>query len=169
LSCLGCGPGEEIQQYVIPVENDRVITSDRLKDEFGAIPFDWKAPESWTMAAADQFSKVAWEVGTKPDNVRITVTDSVLEAGIVPHLVRWRRQLSIEPDSSDDPMEGTEPLDVDGQPATYVEIEGPEQTFLGLLLPHQDKMWVFKMAGNNSSVAKQQDAFRTFCESVKIP
>lgn len=169
LFCVGCGPRAEIRQYTVEPENERIITSDVLKDEFGAIPFEWDAPKSWTVARNDQFSKVAWEVGTDVDNGRITVSDVSMGMGLESQLTRWRGQIGMEQAEGDDPMKDTEQLKLDGGTATYVDFKGEEQSILGMMFPHEGKLWVFKFRGSNAVTQEQKERFRKFCESVKIP
>ncbi len=166
---VGCGPEAEIRQYTIKSENERVFTSDLLRDEFGSIPFEWEVPDEWTIAENDQFSKVAWSVGPKGEQVRITLSDLPIAAGLVPQLTRWRGQISIELDSQDDPMADTETLKVGDIDATYVDFKGPDATILGLLIPFESKLWIFKLTGSNELVDKQRNAFRKFAESVTVP
>lgn len=165
----GCQRTEEIREYVVPIENERIFTSDLLKDQFGAIPFEWKTPDTWAIADNDQFSKVAWQVGPKNDPARITLSDLPIAAGLVPQLTRWRGQIGIELGPKDDPMAGTESIKLSGGNGTYVDFQGEEASILGLLLPQGDKLWIFKFRGNNEVAEEQRASFREFCESVKIP
>lgn len=165
----GCQPAEPIREYVVPIENDRIFTSDLLKDQFGAIPFEWETPDTWVIADNDQFSKIAWEVGPKGDSARITLSDLPIAAGLVPQLTRWRGQVGIEQGSKDDPMTDTESIKLTGGTGTFVNFKGEEASILGLLLPQGNKLWIFKLRGNNEIAEQQQEPFRKFCESVKVP
>ena len=169
VSCAGCSPQEEIQEYVVESDSGRIVTSEVLRDEFGAIPFQWDVPKAWTPAANDRFSKVAWTVGQDGDTARITVSHVPIASGLVPQLVRWRGQLEIESDPSDDPMRDTEKLDLAGTAATYVNFKGSERAILGLFVPQASKLWVFKLSAANAAAEKQESAFRAFCESINIP
>ncbi len=165
----GCQPVEEIREYVVPIENERIFTSDLLKNQFGAIPFEWEVPETWAIADNDQFSKIAWQVGPKGDEARITLSDLPIAAGLVPQLTRWRGQIGIEPGAEDDPMAGTELIKLTGGNGTYVDFKGAEASILGLLLPQGNKLWIFKFRSNNEVAEQQRKTFREFCESVKLP
>lgn len=169
LLLAGCQGTEDSREYVVPIENEKIYTSDLLKDQFGAIPFEWKAPDTWVIADNDQFSKIAWQVGPKGDEARITLSDLPIAAGLVPQLTRWRGQINVETDPEGDPMAGTESMKLTGGSATYVDFKGPEATILGLLVPQGNKLWIFKFRGNNEVAEQQRKQFREFCESVKIP
>ena len=165
----GCSSDDGIREYVVEPDNDRIFTSDVLKDEFGSIPFEWDVPESWALAENDQFSKIAWHTGSEGQEARITLSDLPIEAGLVPQLTRWRRQIAIEQSPQDNPLENTERLELDGAAATYVDFKGPEATILGLLVPLENKLWVLKFRGNNTLADEQRATFRQFCESMKVP
>lgn len=166
---VGCAPEGEIRQYTVDVETERIVTSELLKSEFGAIPFQWKTPESWVIAANDQFSKVAWEVGNKADTGRITVSDVSMGMGLMSQLTRWRGQVGIELTESADPMTGTEQLKLNETTATYIDFQGDEQSILGMMFTFNEKLWVFKFRGSNSVTEPEKERFREFCESVEIP
>ena len=169
LLLVGCGPKGEVREYVVKSDGERVFTSDLLKSEFGVIPFNWEVPELWKLAGNDQFSKVAWTVGPKEDPARMTVSDLPIAAGLVPQIGRWRGQIGITLADSDDPMQGTETLKLDGGSGTYVAFTGEEETILGLMVPLDDKLWIFKYRSSNAVADQQKERFRKFCESVKIP
>ncbi|MEZ6128714.1 MAG: hypothetical protein R3C59_08530 [Planctomycetaceae bacterium] len=169
LLLAGCGPEARIREYTIDSESEKVFTSDLLRDEFGSIPFEWDVPKEWTIADNDQFSKVAWQVGPKGQESRITLSDLPIAAGLVPQLTRWRGQIQIEQSSTDDPMDGTERMTIGDRDATYVDFKGPEATILGLLVPLESKLWIFKFRGDNKIADGQRDTFRKFAESVKVP
>ena len=168
LAVVGCGNQGEIRQYTIPPEREDVITSEVLKDEFGAIPFEWEAPQDWTLAQNDQFSKVAWEVGDSVESGRITVSDVSMGMGLVSQLTRWRGQIGMEQKEGEDPMADTEQLKLGDTTATYVNFAGEEQSIIGMMFPYGGKLWVFKFRGSNAVAEEQRKTFRQFCESVKI-
>ena len=167
LLLTGCSPSTSVREYVVEAETEKVFTSDVLRDEFGSVPLTWKAPESWTVAENDQFSKVAWSVGPAADRARITVTDSPAAAGLLPQLVRWRGQISMESDDKN-PMAGTEQITLGTTKATWVDFEGPTESILGLIVSVRDKIWLFKFRGSNSITAAERKTFRDFCESVRV-
>ena len=164
----GCAPEGEIRQYTVDAETERIVTSDLLKSEFPMIPFEWEAPKSWQLVPNDQFSKVAWEVGAKPDTGRITVSDVSLDSGLIAQLSRWRRQVGIELAESDDPMTGTQQIRIDGQTATRFDLQGAEKSIFGIMFAMDGKLWVLLLRGSNAIVKQEKERFLKFCESVKI-
>jgi hypothetical protein len=133
------------------------------------IPFTWEVPDLWKLAGNDQFSKVAWTVGSTEDQARITISDLPVAAGLVPQISRWRGQIGITLAANDDPMQGTETVKLDGGSGTYVAFTGEEETILGLMVPLGDNLWIFKYRSSNAVADQQKERFRKFCESAKIP
>ncbi|MEO1980657.1 MAG: hypothetical protein ABGZ24_09085 [Fuerstiella sp.] len=164
----GCAPAPEIREYTVESQHDRVFTSDMIRSQFPAIPFQWSAPDSWTVADNDQFSKVAWQVSLNGDTARITLSDLPGAAGLMPQVTRWRGQLGIKADPKANPMDGRESVKLDGGTGTIVDLKGEEETILGMLLPVGDKLWIFKFRGRNKLADSQRDSFRAFCKSVRI-
>ncbi|MCP4169447.1 MAG: hypothetical protein GY758_01600 [Fuerstiella sp.] len=164
----GCAPAPEIREYTVKSELDRVFTSEVIRSQFAAIPFQWGVPDSWVVADNDQFSKMAWQVSLDGDEGRITLSDLPGAAGLIPQVTRWQRQLGISADPQADPMEGAETVKLDGGTGTIVDLEGEEETILGMLLPVKDKLWIIKFRGRNKLASSQRDSFRAFCKSVRI-
>ncbi len=164
----GCAPAPEIREYTVESEHDRVFTSEMIRSQFPAIPFQWGVPDSWVVTDNDQFSKMAWQVSLDGDEGRITLSDLPGAAGLVPQVIRWRGQIGLTADPKADPMDGTETVKLDGGTGTIVDLEGEEESILGMLLPVMDKLWIFKFRGRNKLASAQRDSFRAFCKSVRI-
>ncbi|MEO2015483.1 MAG: hypothetical protein ABGZ53_14035 [Fuerstiella sp.] len=164
----GCAPAPEIREYTVESEHDRVFTSEMIRSQFPAIPFQWSVPDSWIVADNDQFSKMAWQVSLSGDEGRITLSDLPGAAGLIPQVTRWRRQLEMTADPEANPMDGTETVKLEGSTGTLVDLKGEEETILGMLLPVGDKLWIYKFRGRNKLADSQRDSFRAFCKSVKI-
>lgn len=165
----GCGGTSPIREYTVEAEQPQLRTSDLLRREFAPLPFDWATPQEWELTANDQFSKVAWQIGDALDGARVTVSDVSMGMGLVAQLNRWRGQVGIESDEKDNPMRDTEQLKVDGRTATYVTFHGPKGSILGMMMPIDNVLWVFKLRGATAVAKDQETAFRSFCESVNVP
>lgn len=161
----GCGPSATIEEYVVEAETDEIFRSDLLKSEFGALPFTWDAPDDWSAAENDQFSSVAWETGLKNERVRITVSKLSAELGIPAQVQRWQGQVANERDLAD-VMEAMNLKS--GEPATYITLEGPKESILGLMTVASNQLWIFKLRGSTDVVAKQRKRFRKFCDSISV-
>lgn len=164
--CVGCSEDSEITKYVVPAESERIFLTEVLAEQFPLIPFEWNEPEDWTSAELDQFSKVAWKAGSASDSGRVTVSNVNLAMGIDPQLTRWRRQIGVE-EPEGNANEGAETLDVDGTAATYIDLQGKTESIVGMILPVDGELWVFKYRGTNTMAGAEKKRFRTFCESVR--
>ncbi|MCP4170344.1 MAG: hypothetical protein GY758_06175 [Fuerstiella sp.] len=149
-------------------EHERVFTSEMIRSQFPAIPFQWSVPDSWGVADNDQFSKMAWEVSLDGEEGRITLSDLPGAAGLIPQVTRWQGQLGMTPDPKANPMDDMETVELNGGTGTIVDLKGEDETILGMLLPVNDKLWIFKFRGRNKLADSERDSFREFCKSVEI-
>ena len=164
----GCADDQPIREYTVEREEEQVFTSDLLKSEFPSIPLKWKAPAEWVIAENDQFSTMAWSTGPEDKEARITVSAVPSAAGVEPQIVRWGRQIGLPNSEQMDPMKDVEELPLGDDLAQYVNMSGEQETILGMILQHEDRLWIFKLKGTNSVADDAADSFREFCESVRI-
>ncbi len=160
----GCEPEAEIRQYVAPAEFQQMLTSDLIRDRFASVPFRWSVPSAWKAAQNDQFSQFAWTTGGS-GATRITVTSLPSTAGIAPQVARWAGQIGLEGAAPADLMQSVEPLQIGGMSGQWVELAGPSETILGMLLTYKDKIWVVKLRGVSAEATAARDGLRSFCES----
>ena len=52
-----------------------------------------------------------------------------------------------------------------GLTGQWVELAGPGETILGMLLAHRDKIWVVKLRGTAAQAAAAKNSLRSFCQS----
>ena len=165
---IGCNRGSAIVQYEVDRESEKVLTSDLLKDQFDPIPFRWKVPDEWTEADNDQFSAVAWNAGPKKDVARVTVSGLSQASGLEAQFVRWRGQLKLPEMSVADAMKSVDEVALKGATGKWCEFKNDTESILGMIVPHKDRLWIFKFRGANATAAKERDRFRSFCESLQI-
>src|SRR5947207_1498081 len=59
-----------------------------------------------------------------------------------------------------------------GDEASVVDLIGPKesggQRILGALLPHEDRVWFFKLAGPSDKVGAQKEKFEAFLRSIQF-
>lgn len=165
VAVCGCGSSGEIQEYVVKVDDPKIYTSELLKREFGTLPFQWTVPEEWTVAENDQFSKVAWQVEEGGKTARITLSELGIGPGIPAQVARWQGQV----DAKGDPADTMESLPLKGSTsAVYIDMPGPEQSILGLMVQLEDTLWILKFRGENAVAAAERKRFREFCESISV-
>ena len=162
----GCGKATGIREYEVPREEEKVLTSELLRDKFQAVPFRWTAPKDWEVATNDQFSAFAWTAGPKNASARITISELAGEAGVQPQFVRWRGQLKLPEMDPAEVMKSVEKVSLKGLTGDWVEFIGDSESILGMIVPFKGKLWIFKYRSANSTAKEQRDAFRGFCESL---
>ena len=169
----GCGPDAEVRRYEAkpdPGQEQKILTTDLIRGRFqksgstASVPFRWVVPRSWTAAAQDQFSQFAWTSGPG-QSVRITVTGLPGTAGIEPQFVRWGGQINLDTSDPAALMKQVQELPLQGARGQWIELRGPADTILGMIVPHGGMLWVVKLKGENTAAAEVRASFRQFCES----
>ena len=171
----GCGPEAQVRQYVAkpdPGQEQKILTTELIRGRFqkgggsatASVPFRWLVPQNWTAAAQDQFSQFAWTSGPG-QSVRITVTGLPGSAGIEPQFVRWGGQINLDTSDPAALLKKVEELSLGGAQGQWIELKGPSDTILGMIVPHGEMLWVVKLKGENSAAAEVRASFRQFCES----
>lgn len=166
----GCGEKPQIRSYVVDAEQEKVITTEVLRNQFPAIPFRWSVPPDWRVADNDQFSVIAWTAGPadSKNEARITLSELPGSAGVLPQIARWRNQIGMPEVEPAEAAKAVETLSLGAQKGSYVELQGPRETILGMIVTDRGKMWIFKYRSENSTASKVGPSFRGFCESLKI-
>jgi len=169
----GCGPDAQVRRYEAtpdPGQGQKILTTDLIRGRFqkggsaASVPFRWVVPQSWTAAAQDQFSQFAWTTGPA-QSVRITVTGLPGTAGIEPQFVRWGGQINLDTSDPAALMKQVEQLPLRGAQGQWIELRGPADTILGMIVSHNEMLWVVKLKGENAAAAEVRASFRQFCES----
>jgi len=164
----GCGQSSAVREYEVPREDEKILTSDLLRDQFESVPFRWKVPKDWQTAENDQFSAFAWTAGPSGATARITVSGLAGTAGVEPQFTRWRGQLQLPEMSPAEMMKAVEQVSLKGLSGQWIEIKGESETIMGMIAPYKEKLWIFKFRSTNSTADNQRAAFRGFCESLTV-
>ncbi len=137
--------------------------------------FEYEKPDGWQPGKKGPMRKIAFEVSSGDLKAEITVTTLPAGGGAVGMNVdRWRGQVGLPPVDAADEEDGLDELDVSGQKATYVVLEGPEESdprrsTLGVISIRGDTAWFFKMMGDAEVVSAQKENFESFVGSVRFP
>lgn len=170
LFCLlsaGCGEQVQIAEYEVPSENDHGLTSEVLRDQFPPVPFRWDVPQTWRIAANDQFSVRAWTTGDPADAARITVGRFPSASGIPAQVIRWRRQLEMESVDDETLMKDVTQLETKDRPGSFVSLHGERETIQALILPIEKDFWIIRYKSSLATAENEANAFRAFCQSVE--
>lgn len=139
-------------------------------------PYTWSLPEGWTEIGLTAMRAGNFRVDANPDiDCYLTVIQGT-GGGLSANVNRWRQQMGQE-DLDDAAIEALPGIDVLGQRAVLVDIEGnftgmtgsekPGYRMLGLLCPMQEETVFVKMTGPSQAVLAEKEKFISFCASLK--
>ncbi len=165
---VGCNKNSRVVQYEVEREPEKVLTTEVLRDQFDPLPFLWTVPKEWEDAENDQFSTMAWTAGSKNDSARITVSGLSAASGLEAQIVRWRGQLKLPEMEVAEVMKSVEDVTLKGATGKFCEFTNDTETILGMIVPHQTKLWIIKYRSSKALAEKQRTVFRGFCESFKV-
>lgn len=166
----GCMEKPQIRQYTVTPESGRIVTTEAVRGQFPVIPFRYSVPSSWRKAVNDQFSVIAWSAGPKDpkSEARITLSDLPPAAGLEAQIARWRGQIDLPTVEASELMKQVQTLKLGDASGSWIELTGPTETILGLIISRPDKMWIVKYRSSRATAEQQKKTFREFCESFRI-
>ena len=176
----GC-KDDDVIIYRIPKET-RETAESSLTGAARLLTPTWEAPADWASQELepDAVRKAAWRVSNAETSTEaeVTVVSFPGEAGgPLANVTRWRRQIGLEPLSPEAlASEGSSMVSVDGVEAFYTFLEGLEapegssqpQSILACSVKPGAYTWFFKMKGDATLVAAQQETFRAFLKTVRF-
>jgi hypothetical protein len=136
-----------------------------------ALPLTFRAPLDWKeRSQRGGISLATWEItdGSRPAEVTITPAGG----NLADNVNRWRGQVGLGPVSEEQIRQDMRSINVDGSPAQYVDLTGPESAgglrILAVRVPHGDTTWFFKMRGPADVVGRHKAAFEAFLGTVRF-
>lgn len=183
---------QEIVYYEVPKENDpggqqatpsfdisqsAMADSSRLNttDEDIANP-DWMVPEGWEPDIPSVMRRGSYRV-TGPENLSVEISITAFPGevgGDLMNINRWRRQIGLSPIAADE-VENQMYLhrinDLAYRIVDFIaekplpEKSNPQRTIVAIL-SHGGNSWFFKMTGDATLVAIQEDAYMKFLDSI---
>jgi hypothetical protein len=87
------------------------------------------------------------------------------------NLNRWRGQVGLAPVDASDVATAFRDIEIDGQPASLVELlpdEGAPLAMVVAMLERDNNVWFFKLSGKPSAVASQQSAMREWLATIEF-
>jgi len=109
----------------------------------------------------------AFEVSDGSRKVEITVI-ALPPSGLLANINRWRGQVGLGPTTQTELNQDLRELQVDGNTGRYVELAGPRQTILGVIVNRSGRAWFFKLTGDSQLAKREQKRFEAFVQSVKF-
>ena len=132
----------------------------------GKTKLHWDAPKTWKEMPAGQMRVAQFRVNDEPP-VDVTVIPLGPESGaLLPNVNRWEKELGIAPSPEGKLPELTKQTQVGDLDVTTVDLKGAEKRTLAAIVPHGGRVWFFKLQGPNDVVAKEQENFNAFINSL---
>jgi hypothetical protein len=131
---------------------------------------DYRLPEGWRKSRGSAISKVAFEVREGEQSAQVTVTPlSGAAGGLEQNVNRWREQAGLERLSDTEVRKLVQEIPAGGKSGQYVDVTGPKQRILGVIVPQAGASWFVKMTGPVDLVGKQKPNFEAFAGSLRFP
>lgn len=126
----------------------------------------WQPPADWQAGAPGSMQTAVWNIAGE-GGAKATVSVSVLGGaggGLLPNVIRWRRQMGLPPITADQLGACTAPLAGLPAGATLVTLEAADgaRKMLGAVVPAGNQTWFYKLVGAAAVVDGQKDAFTQF-------
>jgi hypothetical protein len=180
----GGGPSSSAAPHELPAGHPPVNPSAADGASAAAQPGapKFEAPPAWQAAPGSEFSRAAFNIADGSRTARVTISEFAATAGPmitdpVANVNRWRGEIGLAPIDKDSLAKVTEPIEVDGQAATYMaaipdaakaeESQAREAT-LAAMVPEGNRIWFFKLKGDRDLVAAEQEHFKDFLKSIRF-
>ncbi len=132
-------------------------------------PLTYQTPPGWKKGPAKSMRLATFVVAENNQQAEVTIIPLGKQAGsLLDNVNRWRGEVNLKPTSAARLADDARPLTVAGVPAHFVDLIGPSQRTLAVMLARGDSTWFFKMKGPADLVGRQKSAFEQFMKSVKF-
>jgi hypothetical protein len=136
----------------------------------------WTPPAHWKSVAPSAMRLASFSVpGDEGSKADLSVSALGGPAGgVLENVLRWRRQLDLEPIPESDLSKSTQTLEtVGGEKFTLVELAGTGghtgTGILGAIVPRGERTWFYKLMGPAKIIATERENFQNFVKSVQYP
>jgi hypothetical protein len=112
--------------------------------------------------------EAAFEVVEEDRRVEVTVTR--LPAGgntLLANVNRWRRQIGLEAWTEEQLADERREIQIDGQGADYVKLQGARESILGVIFVRAGTMWFVKLQGDPGLAERETARFEDFVKSLR--
>jgi len=140
----------------------------------GAGTLRWDVPPDWQAIAAGQMRVAAYQVSPQHPEVVLTVIPLGPEAGdLLANVNRWEGQIGLPPSAPQDLVRVVKRIEVAGKAVDLIDLSGPENAnprlgLLAAIVPHEGRVWFFKLAGPMQVVAEQRQKFEALIRSIRV-
>jgi hypothetical protein len=146
------------------------------------VSVNYESPDGWQAQPASGIRKAALRVTDGAREAMVTVigfpaASGPMIADPLSNVNRWRSEVGLEPLAADDLSAATEPIEIAGLQASYVEAipdasksqePNADHGTLAAMAASGDVVWFFKITGDRDLVVAQRDQFKSFLKSVRF-
>lgn len=146
------------------------------------ISLEYESPEGWQSLPASGIRKAALRVADGAREAMVTVigfpaASGPMIADPLANVNRWRSEVGLEPLVADGLSAATEPIEIAGLQASYVEAipaasksqePNADRGTLAAMATGGDVIWFFKITGDRDLVVAQRGQFKSFLKSVRF-
>ncbi|MBI1747874.1 MAG: hypothetical protein HYR55_15000 [Acidobacteria bacterium] len=161
---------------VVSCQDDKIrhykvskLEAPALRQAHGHSALRYTVPEGWQEEANPEGMRAAaFKMVDGNQTIEITIVPlSGSAGGLFQNVNRWRGQVGLDPIREDELTQQIKQIDIAGTRASYIDLGGPEQRILAVVLVRNDQTWFFKLQGPADLVERQKAAFEAFVRSVK--
>lgn len=138
--------------------------------------FTWQVPDTWTEGRPTPMRAGNFGVADNPNVECYLTVLTGMAGGILANVNRWRQQMGL-PDINQEAVDALPTIEMLGQPACFLDIEGdftgmsgrhePGYRMLAVICVLDDETVFVKMTGPADAVQAEKERFLAFCASLE--
>jgi hypothetical protein len=126
----------------------------------------FQAPPGWVIQPPGAMQDARFSVA----NGKATVAISIFENSggeLRPNVDRWRGQIALKPATDDEFAKSVTPLDLPEGRATVVDMTGPQQRLVTVIVARGSQSWYFKLIGEPAAVGAEKNKLIEFVKTTR--
>jgi hypothetical protein len=164
-----------VSLFLAGCDKEETVTTHAWPKDPQSQPVIWTAPEGWNPLPPNrQFAQyAAFTTGEGDDAIKVTVSflmpDAEGASDLLLNVNRWRKQLELPPAEAPELQRLVVPSRQGDLLVQQVDMSAPSGNRMrAAIVPRQDRIWFFKMAGATDLVERQKEKFDAFVESARF-
>jgi hypothetical protein len=126
----------------------------------------WSAPEGWVAQQPGAMQDAKFAVANGKATMAISIFGGT-GGGLRENVDRWRGQLGLQPATDEQLAKEVTSLDLPEGKATVVDLTGPTQRMVTVIVRRGPQSWFFKLMGEPAAVAAEKNKLIEFVKTTK--
>jgi hypothetical protein len=180
---VGCERDDEIRSYQAPKETAPPALA-QAQGQPGQMPQGqipvppapaadesptFTVPPGWKDLGAQSMRFAQFQVSEDDPTALATVVPLGRESGdLLSNVNRWEGQVGAPASKAEDLPKVARQIDVNGVPATVVDISGEKVRTIAAIVSRGERVWFFKLTGSVNTVGAQAKNFDAFVQSIRF-